>query len=69
MCPEKAGGASLMKRTDPTNYPIQVGSLTAGACGNMRSQCAVTKSPEGEFVCNEQTTVSQSGEAKTQAVG
>ena len=59
MCPEKAGEASLMKRTDPTNYPIQVGSLTTGACGNIRSQCAVTKSPEGEFARYEQTTRSQ----------
>lgn len=49
-----------MKSADPTNYPIQVGSLTAGACGNIRSQCAVTKSPEGKFVCYEQMTRSQS---------
>jgi hypothetical protein len=44
-----------MRSSDPTNYPIQVGSLTAG-----RTRGAVTKSPGGEFV-ERQMTRSQPG--------
>lgn len=41
-----------MKRADPTNYPFQVGSLTAETCGNIRTRCAVTKPSEGKSACD-----------------
>lgn len=48
MCPAKALKTSRMKRTDPMNYPIHIGSLSTGERSNVSCRSVLTKSREGK---------------------